>query len=105
MRMHDLITLYTVAQTQGPLGEWKSVTVPTDVPCEIRSISRQEWTQAGQRGFAPVITAVIFSGNYNGQTRAKLGDRYYAIYRTYDRDDETTELYLEYQTGVNNATT
>lgn len=103
MRCTSLITLYTVTQQQGPLGEFRSVTIPMAVPCEIRSITRQEWTQAGQRGFAPVLTAIVFTGNYSGQTRAKVGDRMYAIYRTYDRDDETTELYLQYETGVNNG--
>lgn len=103
MRMSSIITLYTVTQQQGPLGEWHKVTIPMDVPCEIRSVSRQEWTMAGERGFAPVLTVIVFSGNYAGQSRAKIGDRMYAIYRTYDRDDETTELYLQYETGVNNG--
>lgn len=55
------------------------------------------------KGLRSVLTAIVFTGNYSGQTRAKVGDRMYAIYRTYDRDDETTELYLQYETGVNNG--
>jgi hypothetical protein len=38
-------------------------------------------------------------GDYNGEDTAEYDGKRYGIYRTYERDDEQVELYLEKKAG------
>ena len=38
-------------------------------------------------------------GDYNGESIAEYAGQRYGIYRTYERDDELVELYLEKKAG------
>lgn len=98
-RATDIKLIYET-EDRGEIGQTTRTETERTVPCTIESITRQEWQMAGQSGFSPVCVAVIFSGNYQGETTAVLEGQKYAIYRTYEREDEEMELYLQEETGA-----
>lgn len=100
MKRATEIKLIYETEVRGQLGQHTGTETERTVPCTVKSITRQEWQMAGQAGFAPVAVAVIFAGNYKGETTAVLEGQKYAIYRTFERDDEQLELYLQEETGA-----
>ena len=95
----DLISkTYTVDSFGQRIPTEKSATVFAT----LTSISRAEWVsyaQSGRQGLVPSYVATVFAGDYNGESVAEYGGTRYGIYRTYERDDEQVELYLEKKAG------
>ena len=95
----DLITKTYTTDTMGQ----KIATEKTEtVFATLQSISRAEWTSyssTGRSGLVPAYMATVFMGDYNGQSIAEYNGERYGIYRTYERDDELVELYLEKKAG------
>lgn len=68
----------------------------------LTSVSRAEWvsySQSGRQGLVPAYVAEVFMGDYEGESIAEYDGTKYGIYRTYERDDEMIELYLEKKAG------
>ena len=99
MKKYSVISLIYETEVRGPLGQYTRTEATRDIPCEVRSITRQEWTMAGQQGISPSCVAVVFDGNYKEEQAAVLEGERYAIYRTFRQSDETVELYLKKETG------
>lgn len=98
--MHKSVTIdlisktYTVDSFGQRIPAEKSITVFAT----LTSISRAEWVsyaQSGRQGLVPSYVATVFTGDYNGESVAEYEGTRYGIYRTYERDDEQVELYLE----------
>lgn len=100
MKHFSEITLIKEVESRDRIGQFTSTKTERTIPCEVGSITRQEWTMAGQRGFSPSCTAIVFSGNYENEKTAILNGERFAVYRSYERSDEQTELYLQKETGV-----
>ena len=71
----------------------------------IQSVTRAEWTDAGQNGLQPQLVAVTPIVNYSGEQIVQRGEgdaaRRYGVYRTYfGPDSDVIELYLERKVGV-----
>lgn len=84
------------------MGQRKAVEKSTTVFATLTSISRAEWVsyaQSGRQGLVPSYVASVFMGDYNGEDTAEYDGKRYGIYRTYERDDEQVELYLEKKAG------
>lgn len=64
-------------------------------------ITRDEYNKAGQLGIEPQKGFIISAFDYKGETLAEVGGQKYRIYRTYPRDANETEIYLEYASGAN----
>ena len=80
------------------MGQRKPTEKSTTVFATLQSVSRAEWTSyssTGRSGLVPAYVALVFSGDYNGESVAEYEGVRYGIYRTYERDDEQVELYLE----------
>lgn len=69
--------------------------------CEIESITQNEFFKAGQAGFKPELKAVVWSNEYHYERLIKIGGVIYSIYRTFERLDGKTELYVERRSGKN----
>lgn len=67
---------------------------------EVESVQRSEWNAAGMAGINPEARLVTPSVNYRGERIAVLNGERYGIYRTYDRKNGETELYLQKMQGV-----
>lgn len=104
MNKSATIDLIASTYTTDAMGQ----RVPTDgtpktVFATLSSISRAEWTsyaQAGRQGLVPAYVATVFMGDYNGESKCVYDSQTYGIYRTYERDDEQVELYLEKKAGL-----
>ena len=97
------IDLLTKSYTVDDMGQKVYTTTNKTVYATLTSISRAEWvsySQTGRQGLVPAYVASIFMGDYNGESQCVYGGQTYGIYRTYDRDDEQVELYLEKKAGI-----
>ena len=102
--MNKAITLdlITKTYTTDTMGQKISTEKSETVFATLNSISRAEWTSyssTGRSGLVPAYMATVFMGDYNGQSIAEYNGERYGIYRTYERDDEQVELYLEKKAG------
>lgn len=71
------------------------------VYCQVLSVSRNEFFEAGRNGLNPEYEFVMFSGDYKGERLVKYHDQTFAIYRTYRRRDDNIELYVQREGGAN----
>lgn len=68
--------------------------------CDVRSITRAEWFEAGRNGMQPSLTFVMFAPDYQGEKIIEFEGRRYGIYRTYLGRNEQIELYAEEKGGL-----
>lgn len=97
------IDLLTRTYTTDAMGQRISTSQTTTVFATLTSVSRAEWvsySQTGRQGLAPAYVATVFMGDYNGESECVYDGKTYGIYRTYERDDEQVELYLEKKAGL-----
>jgi hypothetical protein len=97
------LDLLTKKYTVDDLGQRTYTTTTKTVYATLTSVSRAEWvsySQTGRQGLVPVYVATVFFGDYEGESEAVIDGQTYGIYRTYERDDEQTELYLEKKAGI-----
>ena len=102
--MNKAITLDLITKeyTIDTMGQRIASEKKTTVYATLSSISRAEWTSyssTGRSGLVPAYMATVFMGDYNGESIAEYNGERYGIYRTYERDDEQVELYLEKKAG------
>jgi len=102
--MNKSVTLDLISKTYttDSMGQLIPTEKATTVFATITSISRAEWVsyqQSGRQGLVPSYVATVFAGDYNGEEIAEYNGKRYGIYRTYERDDEQVELYLEKKAG------
>lgn len=97
------IDLLTKTYTTDAMGQKVYTTKEKTVFATITSISRAEWvsySQTGRQGLVPAYVATVFFGDYAGENECVYDGQTYGIYRTYERDDEQVELYLEKKAGL-----
>lgn len=102
--MNKAITLDLIAKeyTIDQMGQRIATEKSTTVYATLQSVSRAEWTSysaTGRNGLVPAYVALVFNGDYSGETIAEYDGTRYGIYRTYERDDEIVELYMEKKAG------
>lgn len=102
--MNKSVTLDLISKTYttDSMGQKIATEKTATVYATLTSISRAEWVsyaQSGRQGLVPSYVATVFMGDYNGESTAEYNGKRYGIYRTYERDDEQVELYLEKKAG------
>ena len=102
----NVLTLIAPAgRTQDAEGVWRpAAPVRREVFVRVQSISRAEFSAAGQNGMRPDLRFTIFFGEYLGETVCEYEGMCYAIYRTYlvpGTDD--LELYVHREAGVHSG--
>lgn len=76
---------------------WKS----TEVFCDVKSITRTEWADAGRNGIEhPAYVFVINRNEYNSEKVVEYKGQFYGVYRTYEGRNESLELYCEAKGGL-----
>lgn len=100
MDRSNVVTLVTQTYAADSIGQMVATDVTTDVFCNVQSVSQSEWFQGGQNGLKPEYKVTMFSPDYNGAKEVEFEGKRYGIYRTYLRQDELLELYLERKVGV-----
>lgn len=97
------IDLLKKTYTTDAMGQKVYTAQTKTVFATLTSISRAEWvsySQTGRQGLVPAYVATIFFGDYEGENECVYDGQTYGIYRTYERDDEQVELYLETKAGL-----
>lgn len=94
---NDVVTLIDILST----GE----EIKTEVYAEVKSVGRNEFFSAAQTGLKPELLVIVNTSEYGEQQRVDIPSYMprngrFTVYRTYDRDDGDTELYLHKKVGV-----
>ena len=100
MDRSNVLVLVSQTYQMDDIGQQVPVETTREVFCNIASISRAEWFDAGRSGLKPEYRATMFAYDYAGETYAELDGVRYSVYRTYLGSNETIELYLERKAGV-----
>lgn len=98
--MTDVLYLFTTTYTRNAYGVDVPTNVRNEVFCEVHSITRAEFFEAGRNGLNPSFRFTVFAGDYNGETVCEYDGNTYSIYRTYIVGDYI-ELYVERKGGTN----
>lgn len=100
--MDDIIFLLSSTKEQDDTGVIHETLTKNKAYCQVNSISRSEYYNAGRSGLNPEYQMTIFQGDYSGETSAEYNGLTYAIYRTYKvPGTDYMELYLERKGGTN----
>ena len=101
MDRSDVITLVKEVKTQDTNGVWRMTETERDVFCQVNSITRAEFFEAGRNGLNPGYTFTMFFGDYDGERTVKYNGNAYGVYRTYHGRTDVIELYVERKGGTN----
>lgn len=101
MDRSNVIKLISAVQTQDENGVWSESYTYKQVFCDVRSVNRAEFFEAGRSGLNPEYVFTMFFGDYEGETLLEFEGKTYSIYRTYLTRTDTLELYAERQGGAN----
>lgn len=95
--------LYLIAETktQDVNGVWHKALTEKQVFCQVDSVTRSEFFEAGRNGLNPEYRFTIFFGDYDGQREVRYKGKTYAVYRTYHARTDELELYAERKGGTN----
>ena len=97
--MKDVITLVSSVRKQDEIGQWVEDENLTTVVCEVNSVSRSEWYDAGKLGLKAQFQFTIHFSDWHDEEVLIYQENRYAVYRTY-RNGDRLELYAERQAGV-----
>lgn len=97
--MESTCDLIKKVMSKDALGYPIATETKTTVLCEIRTVSRQEFFDAGKAGLVPEYEIRINAIEYSGEDELEYNGKRYGIYRTYQTADYI-ELYVEYKGGV-----
>ncbi|UPO88334.1 phage head closure protein [Niallia sp. Man26] len=98
--MNDVLYLPVITVEKDELNQEINKTEYTKlVFCEKESAGRNEFFAAGQNGLKPQYVFIINTLEYNEEASVKYKGQVFNIYRTYERKDETIELYCEVKSG------
>lgn len=99
--LNDIAFLPVVTKITDDLGQTEEVEeYNRQVFCRKESVNRSEFFQAGQNGLKPSCVLIVYTLDYKEEKTIKHNNKVYSIYRTFERKDETIELYCEVKAGV-----
>lgn len=101
MDRSDVLTLLSVTKTQNQYGVWEKTITERQVFCQVDSVTRAEFFEAGRNGLNPEFRFIVFAADYNGEESCVYKGRPYGIYRTYLARNDEIELYVERKGGTN----
>lgn len=101
MDRSNVISLVSTSQTQDAFGVWRQTETKRDVFCQVDSVTRAEFFEAGRSGLNPEFRFTLFAGDYNGESIVIFNGKAYSVYRTYHARTDEIELYVERKGGIN----
>lgn len=97
----DVILLISETYEADANGVEQPVRVSRQVYCQVNSITRAEFFDAGRSGLNPEYMFTMFFGDYDGESIVEYAGKRYAVYRTYLGRNDTLELYVQREGGTN----
>lgn len=104
MDRSNVIKLISSTRQQDDYGVWQETLEERSVYCNVQSVSQSEFFEGGRNGLNPEYKFTVFFGDYDGETLVEYEGLTYAVYRTYQKRNDTLELYVERKGGVNGKT-
>ena len=104
MDRSDVIKLISRTYTQDGILQYVPEETEKQVFCNVRSISRAEWFDAGRSGTKPEYVFTVFAPDYNEEKIVEYNGRRYGVFRTYRGRNETLELHVEAKGGIERQT-
>ncbi len=101
MDRSTVINLIAEEKTKNEYGVWATTRTSRPVYCQVLSVTRAEFFEAGRNGFNPEFEFTMFFGDYNGEKVVEYNGETFAIYRVYHGRNDTIELYVERKGGTN----
>lgn len=103
--MDAVLTLLCEKEEKDEVGVFvPTKQIPREVFCEVHSITRQEFFDAGRNGLNPSLMFTVAKVDYHGEKTIIYEGNGYGVYRTYATDDDYIELYAERKGGTNGKT-
>lgn len=101
MDRSNVINLISETYTQDEIGQFVPIETKRQVYCNVRSITRSEWFEAGRNGLQPAYVFTMFRHDYNNENIVEFEGKRYGIYRSYIVQNEQLEIYAEEKGGLN----
>lgn len=101
MDKSSVIYLIAYERTQDELGRWQKEKTSRKVYCQVDSVTRSEFFDAGRNGLNPEFRFTMLRFDYHNEAELEYNGKTYAIYRTYERRNDYVELYVERKGGTN----
>lgn len=101
MDRSDVIKLISFTKTQDKNGVWRSTPTAREVMCQVDSVTRNEFFDAGRNGLNPEFRFTLFFGDYDNESVVEYKGETYAVYRTFLTRTDKIELYVERKGGTN----
>ena len=102
MDRSDTIRLISVTYSNDAYGILRATeSEPREVMCQVDSVTRNEFFEAGRNGLNPEYVFRVFFGDYDGERIVEYKGKRYGIYRTYHGRNDMMELYAERKGGTN----
>lgn len=98
MDRSNLITLIKTSYAYDAIGQAVPVETRRTVFCDLRSVTRSEWSAAGQLGLKPELMATLFAPDYQGEeiVEISISGISEALYLT----DEALQQLYGYNAGL-----
>lgn len=104
MDRSEILKLIGQSYERDDNGVMKLVdTTEREIFCQVESITRNEFFEAGRNGLNPEYKFLIFFGDYQNERVVEYDGKRYAVYRTFRGKNDVIELYVERQGGTNGA--
>lgn len=101
MDRSNVINLISRTYTQDEIGQFIETESKRQVYCDVGSITRTEWYDAGRNGMQPAYVFTMFAPDYQGEKIVEFEGKRYGVYRTWIARNETIEVYVEEKGGLN----
>lgn len=98
--MDVVIKLISQTLTTDELGYPIASETSYETFAKRRSITQTEFFSAGKNGITPDFSFEVNDAEYHGQKLLEYEGKRYGIYRTYQPNNDTVELYAGYKSGV-----
>ena len=105
MDRSNVIKLIKETCTKDSIGQYVPTESERQVYCDVRSVTRTEWFDAGRDGMQPAYVFYMFGPDYEGEKIIEFDGKRYGVYRTYIGRNEIIELYTEEKGGISTANT
>ncbi len=100
--MDDVLILVSYSYEQDDYGVPQKTASTSQIFCQVNSITRLEFYEAGRNGLNPELKFTIFAGDYAGQKVCQYNGAQYSIYRTYHiPGTDYMELVVQREGGTN----
>lgn len=103
MDRSDVINLIAESFATDELMQQIPTETSRQVYCDVRSIMRSEWYEAGRDGLQPSFVFILFGPDYNGEKIVEYNGQRYGVYRTFRSKNDDIELYVEAKGGLHHG--